>query len=92
MLRDNARDLRYAEIMKALAIEQVERTVRIRWTLPPRVVLALSLLAAAKPLVKGAKAETTKPAAAPAKPAKAEATSVAELPNGGIDLRAFARR
>lgn len=41
VLRDNARDLRYAEIMKALAIEQVERTVRIRWTLPPRVVLAL---------------------------------------------------
>lgn len=41
VLRDNARDLRYAEIMNALAIEQVERTVRIRWTLPPRVVLAL---------------------------------------------------
>jgi hypothetical protein len=41
VLRDNVQDLRYAEIMKALAIEQVERTVRLRWTLPSSVVLAL---------------------------------------------------
>jgi hypothetical protein len=41
VLRDNVQDLRYAEIMRALAIEQVERTVRLRWTLPSRVVLAL---------------------------------------------------
>ncbi|AKT42673.1 hypothetical protein [Chondromyces crocatus] len=41
VLRDNVRDLRYAEIMKALSIEQIERTVRVRWKLPSQVVLAL---------------------------------------------------
>jgi hypothetical protein len=40
-LRDNVGDPSYAEVMKALSIEQVERTVRIRWTLPSRVVLTL---------------------------------------------------
>lgn len=41
VLRDNVDNPLYAEIMKALAIEQVERTVRLRWTFPSRVVLAL---------------------------------------------------
>lgn len=41
VLRDNVQDLRYADLMRALAIEQVERTVRLRWTVPSRVVLAL---------------------------------------------------
>ena len=41
VLRDNTRDLRYAEVMNALSIEQVERTVRVRWKVPAQVVLAL---------------------------------------------------
>jgi hypothetical protein len=41
VLRDNVQDLRYAGVMRALGIEQVERTVRLRWTVPSRVVLAL---------------------------------------------------
>lgn len=41
VLRDNVEDVRYAEIMKALSLEQVERTVRLRWLFPSRLVLAL---------------------------------------------------
>ncbi|MGK4002350.1 hypothetical protein WMF31_06990 [Sorangium sp. So ce1036] len=41
VLRDNVEDVRYADLMKALSIEQVERTVRLRWLFPAPVVLAL---------------------------------------------------
>ncbi|WP_437568449.1 hypothetical protein [Sorangium sp. So ce542] len=41
VLRDNVEDVRYAELMKALSIEQVERTVRLRWLFPAPLVLAL---------------------------------------------------
>ncbi|KYF86582.1 hypothetical protein BE20_28675 [Sorangium cellulosum] len=41
VLRDNVEDVRYAELMKALSIEQVERTVRLRWLIPAPLVLAL---------------------------------------------------
>lgn len=41
VLRDNVEDVRYAEIMKALSLDQVERTVQLRWVFPSRLVLAL---------------------------------------------------
>ncbi|WP_437722292.1 hypothetical protein [Sorangium sp. So ce861] len=41
VLRDNVEDVRYADLMKALSIEQVERTVRLRWLVPAPLVLAL---------------------------------------------------
>ncbi|WP_437809632.1 hypothetical protein [Sorangium sp. So ce1078] len=41
VLRDNVEDARYADLMKALSIEQVERTVRLRWLFPAPLVLAL---------------------------------------------------
>ncbi|XXX74654.1 hypothetical protein WMF30_44090 [Sorangium sp. So ce134] len=41
VLRDNVEDVRYADLMKALSIEQVERTVRLRWLFPAPLVLAL---------------------------------------------------
>ncbi|WP_437658858.1 hypothetical protein [Sorangium sp. So ce1182] len=41
VLRDNVEDARYAGLMKALSVEQVERTVRLRWLIPAPVVLAL---------------------------------------------------
>ena len=41
VLRDNVEDVRYADLMKALSIEQVEDTVRLRWLFPAPLVLAL---------------------------------------------------
>ncbi|WP_437575389.1 hypothetical protein [Sorangium sp. So ce887] len=41
VLRDNVEDARYVDLMKALSIEQVERTVRLRWLFPAPLVLAL---------------------------------------------------
>lgn len=41
VLRDNVEDVRYADLMKELSIEQVESTVRVRWLFPAPLVLAL---------------------------------------------------
>ncbi|WP_437794015.1 hypothetical protein [Sorangium sp. So ce693] len=41
VLRDNVEDVRYADLMKELSIEQVESTVRLRWLFPAPLVLAL---------------------------------------------------
>ncbi|WP_437912762.1 hypothetical protein WME73_37875 [Sorangium sp. So ce302] len=41
VFRDNVEDVRYADLMKELSIEQVESTVRLRWLFPAPLVLAL---------------------------------------------------
>lgn len=41
VFRDNVEDVRYADLMKELSIEQVENTVRLRWLFPAPLVLAL---------------------------------------------------
>ncbi|WP_437525084.1 hypothetical protein WME79_37385 [Sorangium sp. So ce726] len=41
VFRDNVEDVRYADLMKELSIEQVESTVRVRWLFPAPLVLAL---------------------------------------------------
>ncbi|AUX46658.1 hypothetical protein SOCE26_081650 [Sorangium cellulosum] len=41
VLRDNVEDTRYADLMKALSIEQVDRTVQLRWLFPAPLVLGL---------------------------------------------------
>jgi hypothetical protein len=40
-LRDAAKEGRYGEVIGAMAIEPVDRTVRLKWVVPSKVVLAL---------------------------------------------------